>query len=73
MISRQARRAICRKAAKLHLLSTDPDLTRSELRGKAAHLAKRAYLETASSCFESHVIERPRIIIPEVVFDVPNL
>lgn len=68
-VSRQQRRALARKGAKLYVAKHGQQyghLSRHERSDKEKQIAKRVFHEAPLSAFEKHVVERPRIIVPEV-------
>lgn len=71
-VARQMRRALARKAAKKFVREKHADLDRDIRKRLITDLAERAFHETPVHMFERHVIERPRIIIPQVEIQTPE-
>lgn len=68
-VSRQHQRALARTAVKKYMAdhrARYARLTRKERRAKEMDMLLHVLSETPKADFEQHVIERPRVIVPEV-------
>lgn len=72
-VTRQMRRALARKAAKIYVQKNRAHLSRDERRELTRGLAAKAVRELPASEFEKHMIDRPRIIVPEVEIQAEGL
>jgi aryl-alcohol dehydrogenase-like predicted oxidoreductase len=71
-VSRQVRRALSRQAATKFVRKKFGELPREERHALELDLAARTFRETPAHMFEKHVIQRPRIIVPQVEVETPE-